>query len=328
MKKYLFILCCFFLIGCGKNNEKDVIKNIKKITDNVDTYTIEGELNMYNGDDTYTYSVSVNHKKDDFYRVSLVNKVNNHEQIILRNNDGVYVLTPSLNKSFKFQSDWPYNNSQVYILERLISDIENDGEKVYEFKDNNHIFKTKVNYSTNNDLVTQKVYFDENYKLSKVEVYNVGETVAMDFKVSKFEENSRIDDNIFNLDSNIENDSGEEKAVSKTIDDVVYPMYLPDNTYLTSQDRVNKDDGERVILTFGGDKSFTIIEETIAVSKELETNLTYGEPSLVIDTVGSITDYSINWMSNGIEYSLLSENLDQSEMLSVAKSISSSSITK
>jgi len=42
-------------------------------------------------------------KKKDMYKVSLTNKANNHEQIILKNNDGVYVLTPSLNKSFKFQ---------------------------------------------------------------------------------------------------------------------------------------------------------------------------------------------------------------------------------
>ena len=36
----------------------------------------------------------------------------------------VRVLTPSLNKSFKFQSDWPYNNSQVYLLQTLLSDIQ------------------------------------------------------------------------------------------------------------------------------------------------------------------------------------------------------------
>ena len=27
-------------------------------------------------------------------------------QIILRNEEGVFVLTPALNKSFRFQSDW------------------------------------------------------------------------------------------------------------------------------------------------------------------------------------------------------------------------------
>ena len=51
--------------------------------------------------------------------------------------------------------------------------------------------------------------------------------------------------------------------------------------------------GERVILSFGGDKPFTLIEETISVSKELDINLSYGEPDLIIDTVGIINDYEI-----------------------------------
>ena len=29
------------------------------------------------------------------------------------------MVTPSLNKSFKFQSDWPYNNSQVYLINSI-----------------------------------------------------------------------------------------------------------------------------------------------------------------------------------------------------------------
>lgn len=53
----------------------------------------------------------------------MVNKANEHKQIILRNNDGLYVITPSLNKSFKFESTWPDNSSQSYILSSLIKDI-------------------------------------------------------------------------------------------------------------------------------------------------------------------------------------------------------------
>lgn len=93
MKKYLFIFFCLLLIGCGKHNDKDVMKNIKKKNDDLDSYAITGELNMYNGENKYTYSVDVKYKKDDMYRVSLINTVNNHEQIILRNEEGVYVLT-------------------------------------------------------------------------------------------------------------------------------------------------------------------------------------------------------------------------------------------
>ena len=372
MKKYLIILICLFIIGCGNNSKKNVFDKVNKKSSNLDSYNIKGELSMYNGDTKYTYDVDVKYKKESFYRVSLVNKVNNHEQIILRNNDSVYVLTPSLNKSFKFQSDWPYNNSQVYILERIVNDIKNDEEKKYEHIDDMHMFKTKVVYSTNNDLTYQKVYFDNEYKMKKVEVYNKKDEKAIEFIVNSFEENCDIDNNIFelknnidisvseknnenkksnsNVNSNTSNDSNSNinsssnqnvskddnntadsentENVSKTVEDVVYPMYLPENTYLTKQDRVSKDDGERVIMTFGGDKSFTLIEETVSASKDLDLDVTYGEPGIIIDTIGSIDDTNINWVSNNIEYSVISNDLDRDELITVAKSISSKSITK
>ena len=327
MKKYLFIFLSLLLIGCGKNSNKDALKNITKKIESLETYNIQGELNMYNGENKYTYNVDVKYKKDDLYRVSLVNKVNNHEQIILRSDDGVYVLTPSLNKSFKFQSDWPYNNSQIYILDRLLSDITSDEERIYEEKDNMHIFTTKVNYSTNAELVKQKIYFDTNYSIKKVEIFNDKDETIMEFVVSKYEENESIESEIFKLENNIDVTS-DKKDVSSKVEDVIYPMYLPENTYLASQDKITVNDGERVILSFDGEKPFTLIEETITVSKDIDVNITYGEPDLIIDTVGSIDDSAISWVSGNIEYSLVSDSLDKDELLSVAKSVSSSSITK
>ena len=112
-KKCLLVLCLlvFLFTGCGKNENDDVVLKLKDKINNLDSYYIEGELSLYNNEDKYSYDVFVSYKKDNNFKVLLKNKVNNHEQIILRNNDGVYVLTPSLNKSFKFQSEWPYNNS-------------------------------------------------------------------------------------------------------------------------------------------------------------------------------------------------------------------------
>ena len=337
MKKIMLFIICLLLMGCHKSNDKEIFGKINSKVKKLDSYVIQGELCMYNGDNKYTYNVDVKYMKDNFYRVSLVNKVNNHEQIILRNDDGVYVLTPSLNKSFKFQSDWPYNNSQVYILDRIINDIESDDEKKYEYSDNMHVFISKVVYSTNSELIKQKVYFDNNYNLKKVEVMNDKDEVVMEFSVNNFDENSSIDNNIFKLDSNIDVNSNDKdtnnkesnsNTVSNTINDIIYPMYLPNNTYLTSQNKVEKDNGERVILSFGGDKPFTLIEETISVSKNLDINLTYGEPDIIIDTVGSVNEYEINWVSGNIEYSIVSSSLNKEELLSVAKSITSASITK
>ena len=136
-KKILFILLVgvFLLSGCGKTSESSIIKDLEKKINNSKSYYIEGTLEIVNNEDLYTYDVKVSYAKGDNYKVNLTNKVNNHEQVILRNSDGVYVVTPRINKSFKFQSDWPYNNSQVYLLKSLIEDMSNEDGRSFEKND-------------------------------------------------------------------------------------------------------------------------------------------------------------------------------------------------
>ena len=98
-------------------------------------------------------------------------------------------------------------------------------------------------------------------------------------------------------------------------------MYIPENTRLTAQDIVAKDNGERVILTFDGDNPFMLVQETINVEEEISTVLVDGDPLIIADSVAAVNDYSINWVSNGIEYYLVSSDLDSEELVSVASSI-------
>ncbi len=325
MKKYLIVVLTILLIGCGKS-EKNIINKVVKKYEDISSYSMDGTLKMFNGENTYSYKVNVQHKKDDLYKVQLINEVNNHEQIILRNKDGVYVLTPSLNKSFKFQSDWPYNNSQIYIINRLIADIKSDDGKILEKEKEDSYIKTKVNYTTNTDLQNQRIYIDNDGNLKRVEVYDKDNIIAMEFVVNNLDINKKVEDNIFDLNNNMKNDKVD--AVSKTIDDVVYPMYLPDNTYLDKQETISLEDGERVILTFNGDKPFTLIEETATINENNNTSVVMGYPDIIIDTVGCVNTSTISWISNGVEYTILSNDLENDELFSVAKSISSSTITK
>lgn len=327
MKKIIFlVVCVLFLAGCGKYNEKDAFKDLEKKISNLKSYKLTGELLIYRGDDSYTYDVEVSYQEKDFYKVSLVNKINNHEQIILRNTEGVYVLTPSLNKSFKFQSDWPYNNSQIYLLERVLADLQKDSDKILERDGDNYIFTSKVNYSNNNDLIKQKVYVDKNLNVTKIEILNNKDTIEMSMSFNKVDEKASFDEKYFALESNMSD--VETEQTMQELDTIVYPMYIPVNTYLTSQDKVPLDSGERIILTFDGDSPFMLVEETVKVGSTLETNIIYGDPYLIGDTVGAITDYSISWISNGVEYYLVSDNMNGLEMLSVAQSITVSANVK
>ena len=370
MKKtfiFLMIMGILFLTGCNKNSADKIFQDLTDKVNKLNSYKITGTLEVKNRNDTHNYNVEVSHMASDKFRVSLVNTANNHEQVILRNDEGIFVLTPSLNKSFKFQSDWPYNNSQIYLLGSIIDDLNNDSSVTKEEIDSKYVFTSKVNYPNNSELVKQKVTVNKDLMIEKVEVLTENDEVEMKFTVSNidynptfdetyFEVNSIINNNQNNMEQNKEENNSKESNNEKsendtstttnsnantnsnnsntnskteqtaTIDDIIYPLYLPAGTVLEEQEKVSKTDGERVILTFGGEKGFTLVEETVSREEELTIIPTYGEPHLINDTIGSMTDNSLNWISDDIEYYIVSDVMTSSELLEIAESINISSV--
>lgn len=382
-KKLLFLIMIigvFAISGCGKNSESDVIKDLTKKINDSKAYYVGGTLEIVNNEDVYTYNVNVSYKEKDNYKVSLVNTVNNHEQIILRNSDGVYVVTPRINKSFKFQSDWPYNNSQVYLLGPLLDDITNDANRTFEKVNDGSKIIVAANYPNNSKLVKQEILLDKSNNIKKVTAFDNNGTAQITMKFNKIDLNSKFNDNYFDLkqiidikedntdnttnrennsdenknttDNKVEDNSttennntnvnenkntnenkNEDKKSSETkqtssIEDVIYPMYIPANTYLSNKEKVSKDDGERLILTFDGDNPFMLIEETVTYEKEHLIVPTYGELEVMASTVAIVNDNSVNWIDNNIEYYVVSDKLSKSELLDIARSISVLPVSK
>jgi len=330
MKKYLFLmfisLGIFTMIGCSKYGEKDIVNDLNKKIEKTNGYYLNGELQIINNEDSYLYDVEVAYAKEDNFRVSLKNKTNNHEQIILKNNDGVYVLTPSLNKSFKFQSDWPYNNSQSYILQTLLKDIKSDEQRTFEQVDDGYIFNVKVNYTSNNNLAKQKIKLDKDLNIKEVLVLNANDELQMKMTFNSIDYKATYDDTYFTLKGNM--GSVETNQTSNEINSVIYPMYIPENTQLSNQERVTTENGERIILTFKGENPFMVIQETASVTEELLTIPIYGEPYIVTGTVGALSDSSVSWVNNGVEFYVVSDNLTQEQLLEVANSINTMTVSK
>ena len=325
IKKIIFLTLSMIIIsGCGKNSSEKTIKNLTKKIEEAESYHLEGTLEIINNENTYTYDVDVAYKKDNNFKASLKNKINNHEQIILRNKDGVYVLTPSLNKSFKFQSEWPYNNSQSYLLHNLMNDIKNDNKYTTEENENGYIITTKANYSNNKDLKKQKIYINKEKEIYQVEVLDESDIVKIRTKINNIDYNPNYNEDIFKLENNMT--MSKEEQVSK-IEDIIYPMYIPQNTYLSSQNKVLKENGERIIMTFAGDNPFMLIQETINQDEEGIT-LVNGEPYHLDNSIGILDETSITWVDKGMEYYLVSNTLEPQELVSVANSLTTAAIQK
>ena len=97
---------------------------------------------------------------------------------------------------------------------------------------------------------------------------------------------------------------------------------MPNGTKLVNEDKIDKDDGKRVIMNYDGDKSFLLVEETSDIYSDFTVIPTMGEPYLLMDTLGVVTNNSLSWTSGGIDYYLVSDVMSQNELIEVAQSIS------
>ena len=306
-------------------DSKGVIKKYKNILEKNSYYTMSGQMDIVSNEEMYNYDINVLYLKPDYYRVSLVNKQSNHEQIILKNKNGTFVVTPSLNKSFKFQSDWPYNSSQVYILSSLLKDLESDDNVLYEEVDKKYVLSSTVDYPNNTNLLSQRITFSEEILPEKVSVYDKDGNECITLKISKIDFKNKLKEEDFDIDD-IESNS--ETTTTSGIDEVMYPMYLPVGTKFKSEETIKSDESERVILTFSGDKSFILIEEASLVPDELEVTTTSGELVFYENILGSLNESSLNWSMNGKDYYLIGNNMSNDEILKVASSMNVAAITK
>lgn len=361
MKKVI-ILLAFMLItltGCGDYKLEDAIKDFSKSVESSKSYKINGTMQIMNGEEVFTYNIDTYFLKDDYYKVVLVNQTNNHEQIILKNKEGLYVVTPSLNKSFKFDSVWPANSSQAYILQNLVEDIKDDNKVEFSKEDNGYIIKSKVNYPNNEELVYQKIYFNKDMKIEKVEVFNESDIAKIKVSFKNVDLKAKLKEDDFLLEDLIDeemdnnkdevpnndkndinkenepNDSNKENnqnscnkdncdKKTSVLENIIYPLYIPSNTHLAGSEKIDTDTSERVILTFSGEKNFVIVEETVVAPKDFEIIPVFGEPLMLDETIGALSSNSVSWHKDNISYYLVSSDLSSSEMVNVAKSLGNS----
>jgi hypothetical protein len=263
----------------------------------------------------------------------MTNTLSNHEQVILRNGQDVYVVTPSLNKSYKFVSEWPYNSSQSYILNSLVKDINEDENIEFEENENGYSLKVDVNYPNNDDLKYEVLSFDKKMNLKSVFVYDTEDIVTIKVDFNKIDYKANLGKDDFDVDKMIEEnccnsvveDNTEDTGV---FDDIVYPLYIPADTYLKNREMVNTENGERVILTFNGAKNFVLIEEVSNVSDEFEIIPVYGDPLMLSNTIGALSSNSLSWTENNRNYYLASNDLSTSEILSIADSLAVNNVVE
>lgn len=319
------LMVIFVLAACGTKSQDDVVKELDKKLSDMKSYKADAKMTLKMGTDSQVYNVEIWHKDPSFYRVNLKNAQKDQSQMILRNEEGVFVLTPALNKSFRFQSDWPKNSSQAYLYESLVQDIVKDKDAKFSQTKEYYIFETKTRYQNNSMLPFQEIKLnksDLSPAVVKVMDPDHNALVTVEFTNVKFNASFQKDD--FDMKKNMTRAQIGLPAMAKSGDNsftVKYPTFEIKGTKLKEEKPISIKDGKRVILTYSGEKSYTLIEEKVSAKEALAPTSLDGDIVDLGYTVAAITDHSITWSFDGVDYTIASNNLTKEEMIEIAQSV-------
>ncbi|MFX3619466.1 MAG: outer membrane lipoprotein carrier protein LolA [Sporolactobacillus sp.] len=329
MKKWSMLWLAAILIGilalsgCGAKSEKDVVEDLGNKMDKMTSYQTDATMVFQHNGKKQTYQAAIAFKKPNFYRVALSDNKKQNQQMILRNSEGVFVLTPELNKSYQFESNWPNNRSQAYLYNTLVKDIANDPNPQFKTKENQYVFDTKTNYNTT-QLANQTITLNKDLAPEKVQVKDKDQNVIVTVRFNHFKFNPNLDNKTFDVKQNMtaaKIKDTQSTAAENSAFKVAYPTAKIGGTKLSMMKPEVTETGEKYVLKYAGKKPFTLIETKSKKTLSIEPTLASGDPANLGFAVGSVSNRTLSWSYSGTDYYLASNALSQDELVAVAQSV-------
>lgn len=310
----LLIIALFMVLRPDPINQKleDTMKDLE-------AYHMSGVMEMLNGEDVKQYDLDIAWQKSgemENYRVSLFDKNLSQEQIILKNMDGVFVLTPNLNQAFKFKGEWPSDSPKPYLYQSMLSWVQEGCQS--KKQSDGYFVSCDVSYPNSMQLVKQEMMFDKEMKPMWVKVYNGDGIEEVKILFDEVDFKPQFETAFFDVNDNLKNSKSE--MVSVEVDLPLYPVYVYD-ARLTNTSVAKVGNEERHILEFTGEKSFTIVEVERVKSSEPVLMQVSGELVDNMDMFGAYDGTCLTLYSSDVEFSIYSQDLSVDEMLSVVSSM-------
>lgn len=302
----------------GKDNYMDVLNEVKECT----SYSLSGNMEMIENDELKSFYVNVDYKKtedQEYYKLELYDKSLNQAQIIIRNEEGVFVITPTLNQIFKFQSDWPNNSPKPYMYHSLLSVFDNG---TVEKMDDNYIVNNVVAYPNDTRVASQEIVFNKKLEPVSVIVYDQDKIELITIAFDEFKLNTELSDDVFNQEMIMEDNNVSYQT------EVSIPLYPISKlgTTLTSEAVSVVGDTTNHILKFSGDKSFTIIQSIMEPNEELVIDTVSSEVIDFVDGVAFYEEQQLTMIQSGVVCKIYSTELTKDEMVSVMSSMRSQAL--
>ncbi len=300
--------------------EKPFEDRLQQTLGSLNSYLLEGVMEVAEGEDTKSYDVSVKYLKQDdqdYFRVAMKDSGMDQEQEIIRNAEGVFVVTPTLNQIFKFQGNWPSNSLKPYLLQSM-REIAADESAQIEQTEEGYQISAGVNYPNNRNFTQQEMVFSDDLKIKSVQIFDDDHVLQMKVLFSKVDYEPGLTAEDFQVPQQLEKETAAEPITDEDL-----PL-MPMETFgaVLSNSSVVENDGKvQYVLEYTGEKNFTIVEE---VAESEETTQTIIMSGSLVDGLNMVGRYDGNHMTsviNSVRYTIYSDDLSEEEMSAVLQSM-------
>lgn len=325
LKKIIAVVVVLALLSIGIwkvffSGEK-IGETLENVSENLTSYQIEATMELNNGEEQRRFNVVVSYLKgesEDLFRVSLYDTSINQEQIMLRNTEGVYVLTPTLNQVYQFKSGWPLNSAKPYIYQSLLEVF--DGEYTTQKVDDGIIVTSTPEYKNAPHYAKQETKFTKELKPVWVHIYNEQNELVVNITFTSVEIGVEFDTEYFNLASNMQTARENlSSSTSATFDDLPLMLTGADlNVSVKDQTNAKINDETIYIMTYEGEANFTIVQRIIEGSEEMVVNEIDGELALLVNGFAAIDSNKVTYLYNGVECTIYGDGLTVANYISIA----------
>ncbi|GMA51142.1 sporulation protein YdcC [Alicyclobacillus contaminans] len=322
MRKFGWVLAMGLVVGmvagCGSPSKSEVASSLQTQAEKLESvnYQSEAKMTVQMDNGAQTYYVHTSYESPDVYKIELGDANKNINQVIVRNANGMFVVSPSLQKVFRFNGNWAQNQGHLYLYDQLLQQLATDKNVKLTKQGSDYLFALPS--SQDGDIVSrQEVTMDaKTFTPKKVVLYDKDDTAVVTLQFTSFTTNVKYQDADF--DPHKIASSSTKATMAPVSDKFVY--IEPDVESLGDQlDVTQMDSATSALLRYTGDHTFTLAESIpspgVAGLPEGQLVDLYGVPALY---AGTDSVHQLVWLNNGYEFSLASGNLTLEQMKSLA----------
>lgn len=309
------------VVGCGVPTGKSVNQQVQSHAQQLDSKNYESEATMtvQMDNNTQTYYVKVSYESPDTYKIALGNQDKQIHQVIVHNSNGMFIVSPSLGKVFRFNGDWAENQGQIYLYDQLLKQITSNQDVKAKRADGTYSFDVPVTPASDT-INRQEIVLDaKTLEPKSVELLDKDGKAAVSLKYTSFKTGVTFTNADFDPHALVSNESTTKTTMAGSADKT-FGYVEPKALYGTKLTSLMQPSETSAMLRFSGDHHF-LLQEWRPTSAEVgapngELVDMFGVPAMYTgdNNVGRLT-----WLNNGVEFAITSNdlNLDQLQQIAI-----------